>query len=73
MEVTVKILADTEVEERINVADEDTYETLLEKLHINPVEVLVLRNGKPVTEDESVAEKNNASGEITIIRIVSSG
>ncbi len=73
MEVTVKILADTEGEERVEVADEDTYEKVLEKLHINPVEVLVLRDGKPVPEDELVGEEKSARSAITILRIVSSG
>ena len=71
MDVKVKILAGKEEERRIEVANDDTYEKVLEKLGINPEEVVVLRNGKPVPEDEPVVNKN--SGEITIIRIVSSG
>jgi sulfur carrier protein ThiS len=60
------------VEERkVEVLDSDTYEKVLEKLNINLEEVLVLRNGKPVPEDEQVAEKKNACEEITIIRIIS--
>jgi len=47
----------------------DTYEALLARLGINPVEVIVLCNGKPVPEDEEV----NGGGEIEIIRIVSGG
>lgn len=73
MNLSVKIIANDVVKQRVEVADDDTYETVLEKLHINPVEVLVLRNGKPVPEDELVGETNNNTGEITIIRIVSSG
>ena len=73
MELRVKILAGKEEEKRIEIADDDTYEKVLEKLNINPEEVVVLRNGKPVPEDERVADNNNASREITIIRIVSVG
>lgn len=69
----MKILAGKEEEERIEVTDDDTYEKVLEKLKINPEEVVVLRNGKPVPEDERVADTNTASVELTIIRIVSSG
>ncbi len=47
----------------------DTYEALLARLGINPVEVLVLSNGRPVPEDEKVASES----EIEIIRIVSGG
>jgi len=47
----------------------DTYEALLARLGINPVEVIVLCNGRPVPEDEEV----NGGGEIEIIRIVSGG
>ena len=47
----------------------DTYEALLARLGINPVEVLVLSNGRPVPEDEKVASE----AEIEIIRIVSGG
>ena len=46
-----------------------TYEALLARLGINPVEVIVLCNGRPVPEDEEV----NGGGEIEIIRIVSGG
>ena len=73
MELRVKILAGKEEEKRIEIADDDTYEKMLEKLNINPEEVVVLHNGKPVPEDERVADNNNASREITIIRIVSVG
>lgn len=73
MDLKVKILAGEEEEKRIEVADDDTYEKVLEKLNINPEEVVVLHNGKPVPEDERVADTNIASVEITIIRIVSGG
>ena len=72
MEIVVKIVADIEEEIRIEVMQGDTYETVLEKLKINPVEVVVLLSGKPVPEDEKVDIKKN-SGAITIIRIVSGG
>ncbi|NQE46572.1 Small archaeal modifier protein 2 [ANME-1 cluster archaeon GoMg2] len=68
MDVKVKIVADKTEERIIEAAEDDTYECVLAKLGVNPVEVLVLRNGRPVPEDEEVAE-----GEITIIRIVSGG
>ncbi|MHC1600328.1 MAG: MoaD/ThiS family protein [Candidatus Methanospirareceae archaeon] len=73
MELKIKILAGKEEEKKIEVADDDTYEKVLEKLRISPEEVVVLRNGKPVPEDEQVVNKNTASIEITIIRIVSGG
>ena len=73
MRVKVKILADKEEERRIEVANDDTYEKLLEKLDINPEEAVVLRNGEPVPEDERVIDDKNAGGGITIIRIVSGG
>lgn len=61
-------------EERIvEVGDDATYETLLELLKINPEEVIVLRNGQPVPEDERLSEQSETSPAITIIRIVSSG
>nr|QNO51916.1 small archaeal modifier protein 2 [Methanosarcinales archaeon ANME-1 ERB6] len=68
----MKILADKEEEKRIEVLQDDTYENVLEKLKINPEEVIVLRDGKPVPEDETVAvDKNEIS--IVILRIVSGG
>jgi len=87
MELTVKIVSNkshyqacgvlgrspTVEERRIEVSNGDTYEKVLEKLDINPEEVVVLRNGKPVPEDELIAEKKNAREEVTIIRIISSG
>ncbi|HUV79528.1 MAG TPA: MoaD/ThiS family protein [Candidatus Bathyarchaeia archaeon] len=73
MELKVKILAGKEEEKRIEIVDDDTYGKVLEKLKINLEEVVVLHNGKPVPEDERVADTNNASREITIIRIVSVG
>ena len=78
--VKVKIVAGSE-ERTVNVevpqseveteteAETDTYEALLARLGINPVEVLVLSNGRPVPEDEKVASE----AEIEIIRIVSGG
>ncbi|MBC8521841.1 MAG: MoaD/ThiS family protein [Methanomicrobia archaeon] len=72
MGLKVKILAGEEEERRIEVSNGDTYENVLEKLKLNPVEVVVLRDGTPVPEDEKV-DVNNTKGEITIIRIVSGG
>ena len=73
MIVTVKIRAEREEERSLEITNTDTYETVLEKLSINPEEVLVLRNGKPVPEDEPVADNVDAGAEITIIRIISVG
>jgi sulfur carrier protein ThiS len=73
MRVNVQILAGTEDERILEVADDATYELLLELLGINPEEVIVLRNGQPVPEDERLSEHGEASPAITIIRIVSSG
>jgi sulfur carrier protein ThiS len=72
MKIKVKIVADKVKERSIEVLQEDTYENVLEKLGINPVEVVVLHDGKPVPEDEKV-DVNKNKGEITIIRIVSGG
>jgi|GEM_PF-1473619 len=72
MGLKVKILAGEEEERRIEVSNGDTYENVLEKLKLNPVEVVVLRDGTPVPEDEKV-DVNNTKGAITIIRIVSGG
>ena len=73
MELKVKILAGKEEEKKMEIANDATYGKVLEKLKINLEEVVVLRNGKPVPEDEHVADTNTASAEITIIRIVSTG
>lgn len=73
MELKVKILAGKEEERRIEVSNGDTYENVLEKLKLNPVEVVVLRDGKPVPEDEKVDNKNKGEIGITVIRIVSVG
>lgn len=73
MELRIQIRAETEQEKRIRVADDATYERVVEELGINPEEVLVLRDGVPVPDDERVAEKGALDAEITIIRIVSRG
>ncbi|MGB2841438.1 MAG: hypothetical protein WBC40_02990 [Halobacteriota archaeon] len=74
MGLKVKILAGKEEERRIEVSNGDTYENVLEKLKLNPVEVVVLRDGKPVPEDEKVdVTKNKGELSITVIRIVSGG
>jgi sulfur carrier protein ThiS len=73
MELRIQIQAETEQEKQIQVADDATYERVVEELGINPEEVLVLRNGVPVPDDERVAEKGALDAEITIIRIVSRG
>ena len=70
----MRIVGGKEEEKRIEVLQDDTYENVLEKLNINPDEVLVLREGKPVPEDETVAiNKNKGEIDIMIIRIVSGG
>ncbi|MFZ2071703.1 MAG: MoaD/ThiS family protein [Halobacteriota archaeon] len=68
MNLKVRIIADQREERIIEVSQADTYEDVLKREGLNPVEVVVLRNGKPVPEDETVDK-----GEITIIRIVSGG
>ncbi len=73
MELRILIRAETEREMRLQVADDATYEQVLKGLGINPEEVLVLRDGVPVPDDECVAEKGVLDAEITIIRIVSRG
>jgi sulfur carrier protein len=45
-----------------------TYEDILAALEINPETVVVLRDGDPVPLDDEIEE-----GEISIIRVVSSG
>lgn len=73
MELRIQILGETEREKRLRVAEDATYERVVEELGINPEEVLVLRDGVPVPDDERVAEKGALEAEITIIRIVSRG
>jgi sulfur carrier protein ThiS len=73
MRVKVQILAGREDERILEVADDATYETIAGMLAINPEEVIVLRNGQPVPEDERLNEKGEATPAITIVRIVSSG
>ncbi len=65
----VKIVAGGETERIVEVTQTDTYERLLARLGINPVEVIVLCDGRPVPEDEEIA----INSEIEIIRIVSGG
>ncbi len=70
----MKIVADKEEEKKVEVLRDDTYENVLEKLDINPVEVVVLREGKPVPEDEKVdININKGEMDIKVIRIVSGG
>ena len=73
MELSIQILGDTEQKRQIRVAEDATYKQVVEELGINPEEVLVLRDGVPVPDDERVAEKGAPETEITIIRIVSRG
>ncbi len=72
MKFKVKILTDKEEERRIEISNADTYENVLEKLKINPEEVIVLRNGKPVPEDEKI-DVYKREIDITIIGVVSGG
>ncbi len=62
-------MADGEIERPVELSPADTYEDLLARLGINPVEVIVLCDGKPVPEDDKVA----VDSELKIIRIVSGG
>jgi len=45
-----------------------TYEELLRNIGINPETVVVLKDGSPVPIDDQILK-----GEITIIRVISSG
>ena len=65
----VRILAGKEEERSVEISEGETYESLLEKLGLNPVEVIVLHDGEPILEEEKVRE----GGKIEIIRVVSSG
>ncbi len=58
-----------ETERIVEIAQGDTYEALLMRLGINPVEVIVLCDGRSVPEDDEV----DITGEVKIIRIVSGG
>ena len=70
----MKILADKVEERGVEISNGDTYENVLKKLKINPEEVIVLRNGKPVPEDEKLdINKNKEEVDITIIGVVSRG
>ena len=73
MELRIQIQGETELATLIRVADNVTYEQVVEELEINPEEVLVLRDGVPVPDDERVAEKGTLNAEITIFRIISRG
>jgi len=69
----VKLVSDKVEERKIEVANGDTYERVLETLDINPEEVVLLLSGKPVPEDEKVAVKRGVQEEITISRIIAEG
>lgn len=71
MILTVKLVSDKIEERKVEVSRGDTYERVLELLDINREEAIVLRNGKPVPEDDEVT--GHAGEELTIIRIIPSG
>lgn len=48
---------------------EKRIENLLKELSINPVEVIIARNGKIVPEDETVVDED----EIKVIRVIHGG
>lgn len=71
MELTVKLVSDKIEERRVEVPSGGTYERVLELLDLNREEVIVLRNGRPVPEDEEVT--GHPGEEITILRIIPEG
>ena len=55
---------------KIEIAAQDTtIENVLKRLGINPVEVIVAKNGKIVSEDETADSKD----ELKIVRVVHGG
>ncbi len=67
--VRVRAGAGKGVEVEVSIPERSTYEDLLAHLKLNPVEVIVLCNGRVVPEDEQV----DSDAEIEVIRIVSGG
>jgi len=51
------------------VVEDTTIEDVLRRLGINPVEVIVAKNGKIVSEDETADSKD----ELKIVRVVHGG
>ena len=51
------------------VVEDTTIEDVLRRLGINPVEVIVAKNGKIVSEEETVDSKD----ELKIVRVVHGG
>ncbi len=68
MNIRVKILSGRVKEQELEVAENSTYDELLEHLSINPEIVIVLLNGTPVPLDEKITQ-----GSIEILRVVTGG
>ena len=68
MKVKVKILSSGVKEQTMDVSEDETYEELLQSLHINPEIVIVFRSGVPVPLDEKLT-----SDDVDILRVVTGG
>ena len=68
MNVTV-FLERKNTTQKIALDQDATVQDLLQHMKINPVEVVIARNGQVVTEDAAVHDKDN----ITIFSVISGG
>ncbi len=68
MKLKVKILSGGVKEQTIDVCEDETYEELLQSLHINPEIVIVFRSGVPVPLDEKLT-----CDDVDILRVVTGG
>lgn len=67
-EVHIKIQAGDISEQTVEIAENTTYEDLLDRLKINQETVLVLSGGNAVPLDGTISSK-----EITILKVVTGG
>jgi len=68
VKVKVKILSGGVKEQTMDVCEDETYEELLQSLHINPEIVIVFRSGVPVPLDEKLT-----CDDVDILRVVTGG
>ncbi len=68
MKVNVKILSGGLKQQTMDVCEDETYEELLQSLHINPEIVIVFRSGVPVPLDEKLT-----CDDVDILRVVTGG
>ncbi len=68
MKVKVKILSGGVKEQIMDVRADETYEDLLNSLHINPEIVIVFRRGIPIPLDEELT-----CDDVEILRVVTGG